>query len=676
MKSHNKRKISLSVIVLATILYSVVFFGGCSENFLKPDPLSFFEPTVTFSTVSGLESALSSADKSLRSYWTYYTFIWDTNPLTTEYIFSEVNHFSRSANAVNDVSFDIATSLTPTEAQVNDYSPGGAYYGHIIGYLWQGTYNHIKYANTVLSFVDAVEGLDDATKNAYKGRAYFHRSFCYLNLVFQFGDVPLISKIVEVPKQNYSSTKKEAILEMITENMEFAVQWVPEQKDMTYIGAINKGACRMLLIKCYLATGQWQKAKEQADILIDQSGYALMQEPFGTWYGGGEPKTWPITRNVIWDMHRPENKLIAANSEVITGMVNQGTSAQSLIPYYTMRCYVPNWNYTGMLRSPDGKDGVVTYARNSPEYRDDLDYGRALGRGSGFLRWTYFAQHTLWDVNGVEDIEDLRHNSTVGNWARMDSIKYNEVTSSYRGQNLVKYHPETGELICNDTISVWFDYPHYKVFLLDVEAEGNMGSTQFYGASNGGNANWYLYRLAEAYLLRAEAKFYLGDATAINDVNEVRKRAKCSQLYTSNVTIGDIMNERARELFLEEFRNVELSRVSYCLALSGKPDEWGNTYDVNTFDKQSGTDANGGSYWYQRIMHYSDVYNKGPINTAGKTISWTMGKHNFYWPVPSSAITANNKGALSQNYGYDGYDPATPKWATWQEAVADEDKIN
>jgi hypothetical protein len=42
------------------------------------------------------------------------------------------------------------------------------------------------------------------------------------------------------------------------------------------------------------------------------------------------------------------------------------------------------------------------------------------------------------------------------------------------------------------------------------------------------------------------------------------------------VNIGDIMNESARELHMEEWRHVELSRVLLCLALSGKPDEWGN----------------------------------------------------------------------------------------------------
>ena len=29
-------------------------FTGCSDDFLKPDPLSIYEPSVTFNTVDGL----------------------------------------------------------------------------------------------------------------------------------------------------------------------------------------------------------------------------------------------------------------------------------------------------------------------------------------------------------------------------------------------------------------------------------------------------------------------------------------------------------------------------------------------------------------------------------------------------------------------------------------------
>jgi hypothetical protein len=659
---YQNRKIKLSLTGLITILCSAVFFGSCSEDFLEPDPQSFYEPTTTFSTESGLQAALAMCDRHLRSYWTSYENKNISVPIGTEYGFSELSVASKTDDG--NLFDDVSAKLTPTSSPGNDA-------GNWIGYFWDETYNGIKYANTICSFIDQVSGLDEATKNAYLGRAYFHRSFRYLALVFQYGDVPLVTKILTVPKRNYRSTKRETILEMITKEMEFAVEWVPDQKDMTYIGQVNRGACRMLLIKCYLATGQFQKAKDQADILIDQSGYELMQNSFGTFVDTYSPETWSVTRNVVWDLHRPENKLIAANRELIMGMPNRGSTAESMIEFLTMRIFGPSYTSGSDLRTPDGKVAVVNYARNHENYRSQYDYIRAIGRGIATWRLTDFATGTVWNVNGIHDDGDLRHNSTVGNWGRMDSIKYNDPTSEWFGKNLVRKHPDTDADLCTDSVRCWFDWPHYKIYLHDVLSEANPGANQFNGATNGGNADWYLYRLAETYLLRAEAKFYLGDATAVDDVNEVRKRAKCTQLYTT-VNIGDIMDERARELYLEEWRNVELTRVSYCLALSGKPDEWGNTYDVNTFDKQSGTDAAGGSYWYQRVTKYG-MYNHGAINVRPRTLNYVMNKHNLYWPIPNAAITANNKSVLSQNYGYDGYDASTPKWETWQEAVADED---
>ena len=277
----------------------------------------------------------------------------------------------------------------------------------------------------------------------------------------------------------------------------------------------------------------------------------------------------------------------------------------------------------------------------------------------------------MWVVNGVEDTQDLGHNHEVGNWVRMEDLKYNNPESEYYGKNLQLYDDQ-GKILCTNLIRDWFDFPHYKIFLDDATAEANQGANQFNGATTGSNANWYLYRLAETYLLRAEAKLYQGkDATS--DVNEVRRRAKCSQFYTS-VNIGDIANERARELYLEEWRAMELKRISYCLALSGKPDEWGNTYSKDNWDKQSGTDATGGSYWYQRLTRYS-VYNQNPdgITSGPNTLYFTLDKRNVYWPIPNDAITANNKAQLAQNYGYDGYDANIQMWDNWEDAVADED---
>lgn len=658
----------LSHICLSLFMGGAILFSGCSEDFLKPDPLSFYEPGATFNSESGLMAAMAICDRHLKAYWAT-----DSNEmltLGTEYIFSDL--MVGAATDKLGLLDNVASMLTPIsdESSLNNLDRTNS-----IWYFWRETYNGILYANTIIQYVDGVAALDEATKNAYKGRAYFHRAFRYYALAFQYGDVPLVTKVVEVPKQNYRSTKRDAILQMLVKDLEFAVQWVPDQKDMSLIGMVNKGACRMLLAKCYLAIGEYAKAKEQTDILINSSGYALMQDNFGTFNDGGEPATWPITRNVIWDMHRAENKLIAANKEVIMGMPNRGAEAESFVKMLTMRILYP-FVFNNQIQTIDSKQALMNIKRNSTDYNSKYDYMRAFGRGIATFRPSYFQTHTLWMVNGKMDGTDLRHSSATGNWVRMEDYRVNNKASSEFG-NPIQLFSDNGKLLCTDTIRRWFDVPHYKFFLDDPVNDANIsGSDGNRGATDGGIADWYLYRLAEAYLIRAEAKFYLGDATAKDDVNEVRKRAKCTELYTT-VTIGDIMNERARELYWEEWRNVELTRVSLCLARSGKPDEWGNTYNLDTFDKQSGTDASGGSYWYQRVTKYG-MYNKGPISiTATKgSLNYIMDKKNIYWPIPNSEIRANNKGKLAQNYGYDGYDPATPVWDNWEDAVADESKTN
>lgn len=662
----------LKHIFLAAFVVGTIFAGGCSEDFLEPTPLSSYEPTATFTTEPGLKSALAICDRHLKLYWA--TDHNEMLTLGTEYIFSEL--MVASATDKRSMLCDVANMLTPTS------ETGGLQNldrTNSIRYLWEETYKGIMYANTIIQFVDDVEGLDEATKNIYKARAYFHRAFRYMALVFQFGDVPLTTQVIEVPKLNYRSTERDAILAMITKDMEFAVEWAPDQTDMDLVGMVNKGACRMLLAKCYLAVGEYEKAKEQTDILIEDSGYSLMQENFGTFNDGGEPQTWPITRNVIWDLHRAENKLISANKEVIMGMPNRGSDEESFVKMLTMRILYP-FLFDGRVKTTDGKQALLNLRRNHADYNPEYDYMRAFGRGIATFRPTYFHTHALWSVNGQMDETDLRHNSEVGNWVRMEDYRVNNKASAEFG-NPVRLFDDNGKLLCTDTIRRWFDVPHYKLYLDDPVNEANIsGSDGLRGATDGGNADWYLYRLAEAYLLRAEAKYYLNenDPTIKDDLNALRQRANCTELYTGAVTIGDIMNERARELFWEEWRNVELTRVSLCLARSGKPDEWGNTYNLADFDKQSGTDPEGGSYWYQRIVHYS-MYNKGPVQidaTGNSSPNYTMDKKNIYWPIPDAAVTANSRGKLSQNYGYDGYDPATPKWSTWEEAVADESKTN
>lgn len=649
-----------------------LLLSGCSQSFLDPDPQTMFQPDVVFNTESGLKSVLAICDRQLkRNYVSEDS--REMIALATEYTFSDL--MVPSATDKNSLLDNVDNLLRPNSDQSDEKNLNRT---NSIWFFWRQNYEGIRNANTIISFIDNV-ALDEKVKNEYLGRAYFHRAFRYYALVFQWGNVPFLTKLTDSPKQSFRSTSRDAILKKLALDMEFAIEWVPDQKDMEYVGMVNKGACRMLLSKIYLALGEYEKAKAQLDILIGQSGYSLMTNAFGTFNEGNEPKAWPITRNVIWDLHRPENKLIAANKEVIMGIPNRGAGAESFIPMLSMRIFYPFF-FDVKVKMPDGKQALRNYTRNDKNYDVNSDYMRGLGRGISTFRPSGFYTHDLWAVNGKMDETDLRHSSSTGNWMHMENLRCNNPESSYFGQNLTLHHPETGALLCSDTIRRWYDVPHYIFCLDDPVNQANRSNNGLEGATEGSVADWYLYRLAEAYLLRAEAKFYINpsDATIKDDLNIIRQRAQCSELYTGPCTIGDIMNERARELFFEEWRNVELTRVSLCLARSGRPDEWGNTYDLATFDKQSGTDLQGGSYWYQRCVRYG-MYNKGVtihVDATKTNINYIMGKHNIYWPIPEKAIVSNNKGQLYQNFGYDGYDPSIPVWETWEEAEADQDKVD
>ncbi|HVW61375.1 MAG TPA: RagB/SusD family nutrient uptake outer membrane protein, partial [Puia sp.] len=190
-------------IVKALVVIGLAAMAGCKKSYLQPDPLSFYEPEATFTTKSGLDAAVAMCDKHLRDYWSYTQTRDLSLPISTEYMVSDLAVAGKTDDG--NIFADVATRLTPTNGENQDDV-------NMIKYFWDETFNGIKYANTIPSFIDKVPDLDSATKHEYMGRAYFHRAFRYLALCFQFGDVPLVTKIPTVPKQNYKTTTKAAIL--------------------------------------------------------------------------------------------------------------------------------------------------------------------------------------------------------------------------------------------------------------------------------------------------------------------------------------------------------------------------------------------------------------------------------------------------------------------------------
>lgn len=597
---------TLKYILALGLLGTVGVITSCKETWLKPEPLSFYEPDLTFKDLAGLKATLVACERNLRLEW-----YGDAMPMITESVFSDIaveGTTDKSGPAQN-----LNLLITP-DAQLNhiDYNR--------IGWYWLEGYKGIKYANTAISRIDLPTYKNEQERNEVLGAAYFHRAARYYRLTQQFGDVPLILNEINGPKLDFQTTKREVILKKMKEDLEFAEQWVPVVTDK---GMVNKGSVSHLLTKVNLALGLFDDAIKSATNVIEGGTHKLMTSRFGV-------NANDASRNVVWDLHRPQNKAIAANTEglmlVIDRLNIEGNVDGGML---IMRNCVPLW--FNNINTPNGKRGTID------TYGIEIDQVVKYGRGIGRLRPTDYAQNQIWD-----DKNDLRH--APGNWTRMEDILYNNPAlkgdDSYYGKNLQLKNAE-GVVLTIDTIRCWFDWPNYKLFVEDplrVQPQG-------------GNSDWYVFRLAETYLLRAEAYAWKGDlAKAADDVNAVRTRANCAPLAAGKINIGTILDERARELYFEEPRKTELTRIAYIFAQTGKPAPNGKTYSLDKFSDDN--------YFYDRVMEKNDFYNKG-VKTRHAD-EYTMSPYHVLWPIPQSAIDGNTQARINQNKGYAGYERNVP----------------
>lgn len=617
MKTINKKLTYGLAITLITFVSGI----SCSKSYLKPKPLSFYTPEATYTTAAALQDALVACQRNLR-----YDFFGDGAPIITQEIFSDVaiEGTTDKSGPAQDMNVDITPDAI---SAANDNADHNRIY-----WFWEQSFYRLKYANTVLAYInvpkwDTTNATQLAQRNALIGSAYFFRAYSYYVLTNCFGDVPYAGQLYSAPKLDFQTVDRKVILEEMKKELEYAVQWVP---DGVPKGEVSKGACQHLLAKIDLCLDDFDGAIAAASSVINGGVYHLMTNRFGV--DANDP-----SHNVIWDLHRPTNKTLPENTEGLfyvideEGYINNGdySGGSSL-----MRQTLPNWYKN--INTPTGHSGTTD--KTGIEFDEATKYGRGIGR----CRATWYSTHEIWN----NDAGDLRH--APGNWITMEDMVYNNPalkgTDPYYGKHLQKYSDQ-GALLCADTIRSWFDWPAYKLFVPD-----NQNAT-----NNGGHTPWYVYRLAETYLVRAEAYYWKGDlASAAADINTVRERAGAQPINAGDVTIATILDERARELYYEEYRNVELTRIAYIFAQTGKPDYKGRTYSMNTFSTKN--------FWYDRIMDVTDFYNKGVHTIHGD--EYTLSPYHVLWPIPQSAIDANVSGHINQNQGYNGSSSNVPPLET------------
>jgi len=422
--------------------------------------------------------------------------------------------------------------------------------------MWRDMYLGIRDANNVIANVPSIS-IDEELKTRIIGEAKFLRALHYFNLVRCFGEVPLRTEPIgpNDDDEGLPVSPIEDIYQVIISDLQYASEncWGRNEVRNNYVnneGRATKTAAHALLAKVYLRIASSKRTALQG--VMGNNKYISFPESEINYYqlaknecdlAINEPGFQLSYSFEEWNtIFNPEN---GNNSEMIfevqgSSLVGQGTTVSNLF---------------------------------SP--RDAGLSGSGFG-GNNKLKPKF--------INFRINKDDPRYQNTIireyQNTLRLFSI--NGGSTGYLSTSLDPSNTNS-----------WTLWQIWTSKYIDPEATTEYTSRQ----------NWHIIRLADVYLMRAEAIVEISQnpSLANNDFNSLRNRVEMSDFNGNGMSMEDfrtaLLEERAVELYMEGHRFFDLTRM-------GVLDE------------------------YCRFLH-------GDNDGARQA-------EDYFWPIPIEEITANN----------------------------------
>ena len=159
---------------------------------------------------------------------------------------------------------------------------------------WDDAYKHIRNSNIIIEKYASYQG-DKNEIQVYEAEARFFRAYQYWKLVKRFGDVPLITTVLDVDSKElmgHRNDRKE-VEDFILKELQEISSFLPKQNELTDTdkGRITSGAALALKARVALFTGTWAKyhnhrndvsqlleqAISTANNVIDSQQYSLFE---------------------------------------------------------------------------------------------------------------------------------------------------------------------------------------------------------------------------------------------------------------------------------------------------------------------------------------------------------------------------------------------------------------
>lgn len=501
----------------------MVLLGSVSScDFLEQDPLDEVTEAIYFQNAGQFENA--------------------ANFFYTRFGFEDGDGGTDLSNNVTDGSENYAWGQTVSNA--NDG-------------IWTNNYSQLRAVNQLLEKASEYEG--DASEIAVSvATAHWFRAFHYDKLLRRFGGVPivLIAPSVDSDEVYAARNSRYEVVAQILSDLDVAIAGLPAAADVQGAdkGKLSVEAAKAFKARILLYEATWERYVADA---TDGDGKST---------GGGNtrPSAYPSIDAML-------NEAVALAGDVMAG---------SIFELWDHRAELGQDNMRYLFVLEDGLGNPMGYTKaDNKEFILETVYDFALrGKpGNDSHAKPYGASRKLMDMYPCTDGLPVQFSPLFQGYGTLSSeFQDRDHRINLSSKIPLTYYWGRGSTGANYGNPIPQEPEYLYVPALNSTAvrnnsyQGRKFVTEHPGLEEG-NMNYPLIRLAEVYLIFAEATVELNGSISDGDldrsINLIRTRSGIAPLtneliapYADLTMLGEIRRERAIELFGENFRMDDLKR--------------------------------------------------------------------------------------------------------------------